>query len=95
MHPVSPLIFGVAHGISVGQGSVDYRVDRWAGNPAARYDWQIDVHDTASDDPCANIPEYATSICSGTPPLGNFTDAFIGAAQASDALASATIPMIG
>lgn len=95
VHPVSPLIFGVAHGISVGNVQMGYRVDRWGGISIARWNWQIDVHNTASDYSCENIPDCEASICTGTPPLGKSTDAFIGATQVSGALPSATIPTIG
>ena len=46
-HPVNPLIFGVSG--SPDLSHLAYPLVRWGGNSTTRYNWQADVHNTASD----------------------------------------------
>ncbi len=57
VHPFNPLIFGVAFGDAAGNAQIGYSVDRWGGNSTTRYNWQVDVHNTASDYFYENIPD--------------------------------------
>jgi hypothetical protein len=93
VHPLSPLIFGVAYGNSARNAQMGYTVDRWGGNGATRYNWQVDVHSTAQDYFWENIP--GSSDRTHIPPLNNDADAFIGAALGSDIQPLMTIPTIG
>jgi hypothetical protein len=95
VHPISPLIFGVAYGDATRNGQVGYTVRRWGGNSTTRYNWQVDVHSTASDYFWENIPDCTAPSCTGTPPVGNSADTFITEAQAGGAEPLITIPTIG
>jgi hypothetical protein len=93
VRPFSPLIFGVAYGDGARNAVVGYPLRRWGGNSATRYNWQVDVHSTASDWYFENIP--GASDRSHVPPLNNDADAFIGEARSYGAEALITIPTIG
>ena len=93
VHPFSPYIFGVAFGDASRNGEVGYTVDRWGGNSVTRYNWQVDVHSTASDYYYENIP--GASDRTEVPPIGNDADAFVGAALAAGIEPLMTIPTIG
>jgi len=95
VHAFSPLIFGVAYGDSTRNAQMGYTVDRWGGNSTTRYNWQVDVHSTASDYFWENIPDCTAPSCTGTPPAGNSADAFISAALSGGAQPLMTIPTIG
>jgi hypothetical protein len=93
VHPISPLIFGVAYGNSARNAQMGYTVDRWGGNSTTRYNWQVDVHSTAGDYFWENIPD--SSDRSQVPPLNNSADAFITAARYPGGQPLMTIPTIG
>lgn len=92
-HPFSPDIFGVAFGDAVRNAQVGYTVDRWGGNSVTRYNWQVDVHSTASDYYYENIP--GASDRTQIPPIGNDADAFVGDALNAGIQPLMTIPTIG
>ena len=93
VHAFSPLIFGVAYGDGGRNAAIGYPLRRWGGNSATRYNWQVDVHSTASDWYFENIP--GASDRSHVPPQGNDADAFIGETRAYGADVLLTIPTIG
>ena len=93
VRPFSPLIFGVAYGDGARNAAVGYPLRRWGGNSATRYNWKVDVHNTASDWYFENIP--GASDRAHVPPLGNDADAFIGETRAYGADVLLTIPTIG
>ena len=96
VHPISPLIFGVAYGnkgVSTRNAQMGYTVDRWGGNSTTRYNWQVDVHSTAQDYFWENIPD--SSDRSQIPPPDNSADAFISAARYPGGQPLMTIPTIG
>ena len=95
VHPISPLIFGVAYGDPARNAQMGYSVRRWGGNSTTRYNWQVDVHSTARDYFWENIPDCVAPGCIGTPPAGNSADTFIGEAQSGGAQPLMTIPTIG
>lgn len=91
VHPFSPLIFGVAFGNATRNRQMGYTVDRWGGNSTTRYNWQVDVHNTANDYYFQNIVDG-----SGTGlPANSTADQFIDAARAGGAEPLLTIPTIG
>ena len=92
---VSPLIFGVSFGDPARNAVVGYPVERWGGNSTTRYNWQADIHNTASDYFFENIRDCTAETCVGTPPAGNSADAFIRAARDGGAQPLITIPTIG
>lgn len=95
VHPISQQIFGVAYGDAARNALMDYTVDRWGGNSTTRYNWQVDVHNTARDYFWENIPDCTAPTCTGTPPAGNSADAFITAARYPGGQPLMTIPTIG
>ncbi|MHB8447896.1 MAG: glycoside hydrolase family 44 protein [Rudaea sp.] len=95
VHPFDQQIFGVAFGDSTRNAQMGYTVDRWGGNSTSRYNWQVDVHNTARDYFWENIPDCTAPTCVGTPPAGNSADAFIAAARYPGGQPLMTIPTIG
>ena len=93
VHPVSPLIFGVAFGDPTRNAQIGYSVDRWGGNSTTRYNWQTDFSNHAVDWYYENIPNDPVS-CSGSPPA-NSSDAFVYCARNAGAQALLTMPTIG
>ena len=101
VHPFSPMIFGVAllHDFNTNTSSCNlqagYTVCRWGGNSTTRYNWEVDVHNTANDYYYENIPDCTAPTCTGTPPIGNSADTFISGAFTGSAQPLLTIPTIG
>ena len=93
VHAFSPNIFGVAFGDATRNAQMGYTVDRWGGNSTTRYNWQVDVHNTANDYFYENIP--GASDRTQVPPIGNDADAFVGAALGTGSQPLMTIPTIG
>ena len=93
VHAFSTDIFGVAFGDADRNAQIGYTVRRWGGNSVTRYNWQNDVHSTASDWYFENIPgaRDRTQI----PPIDNSADAFVGESLAAGAKPLITIPTIG
>jgi hypothetical protein len=92
--PISPLIFGVSFGNAARNAQIGYTLDRRGGNSVTRYNWQADIHNTASDWFFENVRDCTAPSCIGTPPAGNSADAFITAARNAGAQALITIPTI-
>jgi hypothetical protein len=93
VHTFSPYIFGVAFGDPARNAAMGYTVDRWGGNSTTRYNWEVDVHNTASDYFYENIP--GATDRTQVPPIGNDADAFVGAALGAGIQPLMTIPTIG
>ncbi len=92
---INPLIFGVAYGTAARNQQMGYTVDRWGGDSTTRYNWQIDMHNTANDYYYENIPDCTAASCTGTPPVGNSADTFISGAFGAGAQPLMTMPTIG
>ncbi len=93
VRPLSPLIFGANYGDAARNAVIGYPLRRWGGNSTTRYNWQVDVHNTADDWYYENIP--GATDRSHVPPQGNAADAFITAVRAYGGDALITIPTIG
>jgi hypothetical protein len=93
VHPISPLIFGVAFGDAARNAQIGYTLQRWGGNSVTRYNWQVDVHNTANDYFYENIPDATDRT--QVPPIGNSADAFVAAARGGGSDVLMTIPTIG
>jgi len=93
VHPISPLIFGVAFGDAARNAQIGYTLQRWGGNSVTRYNWQVDVHNTANDYFYENIPDATDRT--QVPPIGNSADAFVAAARGGGSEVLMTIPTIG
>jgi Glycoside hydrolase family 44 len=90
---IDPRIFGVAYGDAARNAQIGYTVRRWGGNSTTRYNWQVDVHNTANDYYFENIPD--SSDRSTVPPAGNTADTFIQEAIGGGSQPLITIPTIG
>ncbi len=93
VRPFSALIFGINHGDGARNAQIGYPLRRWGGNTATRYNWQVDVHNSASDWYYENIPGAFDR--SQVPPLGNEADTFISEVRSYGGEALITIPTIG
>jgi hypothetical protein len=93
VRPFSQDIFGVSFGDAARNAQIGYTVRRWGGNSVTRYNWQVDVHNTASDYFYENIP--GSHDRSEVPPLGNDADAFVEEAFSAGSQPLITIPTIG
>src|SRR6185437_9997058 len=67
VRPISPLVYGMnfPSAAQLSQGKIPLM--RWGGNATTRYNYQIDVYNTASDYFFENIPECNSNgaSCSG------------------------------
>jgi hypothetical protein len=90
---IDPRIFGVAYGDATRNAQMGYTVRRWGGNSTTRYNWQVDVHNTANDYYFENIPDSTDR--STVPPPGNTADTFIQEAMNAGSQPLMTIPTIG
>ncbi|HYL99084.1 MAG TPA: hypothetical protein VEZ90_09035, partial [Blastocatellia bacterium] len=43
VHPISPLIYGVAYGDSAALSDLNCPINRYGGNNASRYNWQLNA----------------------------------------------------
>lgn len=93
VRPFSPLIFGVSYGDAARNASMGYTVRRWGGNSTTRYNWKIDIHNSAFDYFFENIP--GSTDRTQVPPVGNDADAFVAEARNAGIDVLMTIPTIG
>ncbi|HET9766319.1 MAG TPA: glycoside hydrolase family 44 protein, partial [Thermoanaerobaculia bacterium] len=99
-HPVNPLIFGVNFGDPARMSVVPYTLNRWGGNSVTRYNWKVDVQNTASDWFFMNIPSWPAA---GDPapydpnnlPNDSTADRFVLRSRAAGAQPLITMPTIG
>lgn len=86
-HSINPLIFGVS-----GQPDLSrlaYPLVRWGGNSTTRYNWQADVHNTASDWFFMNIPDGNGTAASSS------VEALVASTLAAGSQPLLTLSMIG
>ncbi|MBX3696242.1 MAG: glycoside hydrolase family 44 protein [Dokdonella sp.] len=86
-HPLKQEIFGVSGAPDL--GAVAYPLLRWGGNSTTRYNWQADVHNTASDWFFMNIPDG-----NGTP-SGSSVEALLASTLAAGSQPLLTLGTIG
>jgi len=89
--PIDPRIYGVNFGNVALHNELHWPVRRWGGNSTTRYNWRVDVHNTASDYFYQNI----VAPDPGTLPHGSSTDVFIDQTFAGGGEPILTVPMIG
>jgi hypothetical protein len=82
-HPIKPEIYGVAWATASQLRVMNIPLNRWGGNTASRYNWQIKATNHAND-------YFFESIASDDDP-----DLFISDARTSNTEVMMTIPMIG
>ena len=88
---IDPRIYGVNFGDVALHNDLHWPVRRWGGNSTTRYNWRIDVHNTAFDYFFQNI----VAPDPGTLPHGSSTDVFIDQTFAGGGEPILTVPMIG
>ncbi|MFT3698358.1 MAG: glycoside hydrolase family 44 protein [Kofleriaceae bacterium] len=99
-HPISPLIYGMNFPDDA-QLAAGVPIARWGGNSTSRYNYELDIQNTANDYFFENIPgcfSAAQNYCA-TPPAdpkeASQSNAFITAAQAKGATQLVTVPTLG
>lgn len=88
---ISPLIFGVNWGSDAQMARMRWPVRRWGGNRTSRYNWQLDVDNSANDWFFTN---YANPD-PGTLPNGSAADVFVDGTRAAGGQPWMTVPMLG
>ena len=89
--PIDPRIYGVNFGDLSLHEDLHFPVRRRGGNATTSYNWQIDVHNTASDYFFQNIPAPDP----GTLPHGSAADVFHDQTFAHGGEPIETVPLIG
>ncbi len=90
--PVSDLIYGVNFASAEQLAAVGYTVNRWGGNRTTRYNWLLDVDNSAFD---WFFQNYAGDGDPGQLPAGSGADQFLLATRAADVEAVLTLPLLG
>lgn len=89
--PINPDIYGVNFGSDAQHADLRYPVRRSGGNSTTRYNWQLDVHNTANDYFYQNIPDGSGQGL----PNASTANAFVVATKAQGGEPMLTIPTIG
>jgi hypothetical protein len=89
--PIDPRIYGVNFGDDALHADLRFPVRRRGGNATTRYNWQVDVHNTASDYFFQNIPAPDP----GTLPHGSAADVFHDRTFEHGGEPVETVPLIG
>ncbi len=88
LHPISPLIYGVAFADERTLADLNCPLNRWGGNPTSRYNWRINADNRGSDWFFESIPGDVLQPSGGP-------DAFVAGTERAGARAMITIPIIG
>ncbi|MEO8196082.1 MAG: glycoside hydrolase family 44 protein [Thermoanaerobaculia bacterium] len=89
---ISDLIYGVNFATPAQLAAVGYTLNRWGGNSTTRFNWQLDVHNSAFDWFYFN---YAADNDPQALPAGSEADQFMLASRAAGAEVVLTLPTIG
>ncbi|MDQ1348185.1 MAG: hypothetical protein QG573_1559 [Acidobacteriota bacterium] len=89
---ISDLVYGVNFASAAQLADVGYTLNRWGGNGTTRFNWQLDVHNSAFDWFYFN---YAADNDPQLLPAGSEADQFMLAARAAGAEVVLTLPTIG
>jgi hypothetical protein len=92
-HAINPGVYGVNFADPARMSVVPYPVNRWGGNAETRYNWKVDVHNTASDWFFMNVPD--TPLDENNLPDGSSADQFLGGSLDHGAQPILTVPTIG
>lgn len=90
--PISAFVYGVNFASAAQLADVGYPLNRWGGNRTTRYNWQLDVDNSAFD------WFYQNYTGPGNPddlPVGSGSDLFVTETRAAGAEAILTVPTIG
>jgi PKD repeat protein len=86
-HAISPLVYGVAYGTSATLADLNAPLNRYGGNNASRYNWQLNADNRDFD-------WYFESIADSSAVAGERGDTFISQSKAANAQAMLTLPML-
>jgi len=86
-HAISPLIYGVAYGTSTTLADLNSPLNRYGGNNASRYNWQLNADNRDFD-------WYFESIGDTSAVAGERGDTFIAQSKAANAQSMLTLPML-
>jgi PKD repeat protein len=86
-HTISPLVYGVAYGTSTTLADLNVPLNRYGGNNASRYNWQLNADNRDFD-------WYFESIADTSAVAGERGDTFISQSKAANAQAMLTLPML-
>jgi len=86
--PIAPEIYGVAFASQAQLSDLNVPLNRWGGNSATRYNWQLNAENHAAD-------WYFESIADSSSVAGAEADSFIQSSKAGGAQPLMTIPTIG
>ncbi|HET7062892.1 MAG TPA: glycoside hydrolase family 44 protein [Rudaea sp.] len=86
-HAISPLIYGVAYGSTAQLNDLNSPLNRYGGNNASRYNWQLNADNRDFD-------WYFESIADTSAVAGERGDTFIAQSKAASAQAMLTLPML-
>jgi hypothetical protein len=90
--PISDLVYGVNFASAAQLAAVGYPLNRWGGNRTTRYNWQLDVDNSAADWFFTN---YTGSGIESELPATSGADQFLIANRAAHAESILTLPTIG
>jgi hypothetical protein len=86
-HAINPNIYGVAYGDATTLADLNVPFNRYGGDPATRYNWQLNADNRAND-------YFFESIGDPSSAPGQRGDSFIAASKAAGAQADLTVPTI-
>jgi hypothetical protein len=90
--PISDLVYGVNFATPAQLADVGYTLNRWGGNRTTRYNWQLDVDNSANDWYFTN---YAGDNDPQNLPADSAADQFLLESRAAGAEVVLTLPMMG
>ena len=90
--PISDLVYGVNFASAAQLADIGYTLNRWGGNGTTRFNWQLDVHNSAFDWFYFN---YAAANDPQALPAGSESDQFVLASRAARAEVILTLPTMG
>lgn len=86
-HPIDPRVYGLAYGTTTQLSDLNVPLNRYGGNNASRYNWQLNADNRDQD-------WYFESIGDSSSVAGERGDTFISNTQAAGARAMITLPML-
>jgi hypothetical protein len=94
VHAIAPEVYGLAFASKKTMTELRTPLNRWGGNGVTRYNWELDVSNTASDWYFQNIPNSGSGTF-GTPSYVSAADQFVLDAKGLGAQVLMTVPSIG
>jgi hypothetical protein len=94
LNHIAPEIYGLAFASKAQLAELNVPLNRYGGNGSTRYNWQLDVHNTAGDYYFENNPDQGEGTF-GASDYVSSADVFTRDSLASNAAVLTTIPTIG